>query len=88
LAIGVGTDKVGLPPGIWPAATHNYQWAYEKYLRPRRCEALKLLEIGLGCNMPYSKSHGVAEGRSIQLWLGFLPKASIGVFEYDKLLCT
>jgi hypothetical protein len=82
--VGVGTDKVGLPPGIWPAASHNYQWAYEKYLRSKRCDELKLLEIGLGCNMPYSQSHGSAEGRSIQLWLVFLPKASIGVFEFEK----
>ena len=84
LAVGVGTDKVGLPSGIWPSDMHNYQWAYEKYLRPRRCESLKLLEIGLGCNMPYTKSHGAAEGRSIQLWLAFLPRASISVFEFDK----
>jgi hypothetical protein len=77
---------VELPPGIWPAelAVHNYQWAYEKYLRPKRCEPLKLMEMGLGCKMPYSHSHGSTEGRSIRLWLSFLPKASISVFEYDE----
>ena len=80
LGLHVGTDKVEGKP----EASHTYQWAYEKYLRPRRCEELKLMEIGLGCNMPYSKSKGAAEGRSIKLWLAFLPKASIGVFEYDK----
>ena len=84
LAVGVGTDKVGLPPGIFPVASHSYQWAYEKYLRPRRCDELKLLEIGLGCNMAYSPSHGAAEGRSIKLWLAFLPKASIGIFEFNE----
>jgi len=84
LAIGVGTDKVELPPGAWSFPSHSYQWAYEKYLRPRRCESLKLLEIGLGCNIPYPENQGVAEGRGIRLYLSFLPKASIGVFEFDK----
>lgn len=76
-----------LPPGIWSTelAVHNYQLAYEKYLRPKRCEPLKLMEMGLGCKMPYSQSHGSAEGRSIRLWLRFLPKAYISLFEYDEI---
>jgi hypothetical protein len=90
LGVAVGSDKVTLPPGIYPQTlgTHSYQWAYERYLRPRRCEKMKVLEIGLGCNMPYSQTHGSVEGRSVQLWLSFLPKSSIGIFEFDKVCAT
>ena len=35
------TDKIG------------YRDLYEWYLGPRRLEAIRLLEIGLGCNMHY-----------------------------------
>ncbi|KKP01963.1 hard-surface induced protein 5 [Trichoderma harzianum] len=37
-----GTDKV---------TTHKYQFMYDKYLSSIRDEELKVLEIGLGCNM-------------------------------------
>lgn len=37
-----GTDKV---------TTHKYQFMYDKYLSGIRDEELKVLEIGLGCNM-------------------------------------
>ena len=44
-AIGaaVQTDKV----------VHGYHELYEFYLGPRRHLPLRLLEVGLGCNMPY-----------------------------------
>lgn len=37
-----GTDKV---------TTHKYQFMYDKYLSGVREEEIKVLEIGLGCNM-------------------------------------
>ena len=81
LGVTVVTDKVTLPPTSlqW---SHTYQFAYERYLRPRRCEPLRLLEIGLGCGMPYNAGGPVAEGHSIPLWLAFLPRANISIFEY------
>ena len=73
------TDKVTLPSG-----GHTYQFAYERYLRPRRCDALQMLEIGLGCGMWYGGSGGrVAEGHSVPLWLAFLPRATLNVFEFQ-----
>ena len=75
LGVTVKTDKVPLPAGSVPYV-HAYQFAYERYLRPRRCEKMSLLEIGLGCGMLYN------EGHSIPLWLAFLPRTEISVFEY------
>ncbi len=40
-----GTDKV---------TTHSYHMLYQKYLEPIRHRPLKLLEIGLGCDMNYA----------------------------------
>jgi hypothetical protein len=42
IALKYGTDKV---------TDHHYQFMYEKYLAPIRDESLKMLEIGLGCDM-------------------------------------
>jgi hypothetical protein len=87
LGVAVETDKVTLPPYVIPQS-HAYHFAYERYLRPRRCEALSLLEIGLGCNMPYKDGRTGAyartgEGHSMPLWLAFLPRAKVAVFEYS-----
>jgi hypothetical protein len=87
LGVTVGTDKVTLPPQIIPQS-HSYQFAYERYLRPRRCDELAFLEIGLGCGMPYKDGSSGAyarttEGHSIPLWLAYLPRARINVFEYS-----
>lgn len=45
IATRTGTDKV---------TTHSYDMLYQKYLQPIRHRPLKLLEIGLGCDMGYS----------------------------------
>jgi hypothetical protein len=87
LGVTVETDKVTLSPAMIPLS-HAYQFAYERYLRPRRCEALSLLEIGLGCGMPYKDQATGAyarttEGHSMPLWLAFLPRANVTVFEYS-----
>ena len=42
IALKYGTDKV---------TSHSYQHMYDKYLAPVRASPLKMLEIGLGCNM-------------------------------------
>lgn len=42
VALKHGTDKV---------TTHSYQHMYDKYLSPLQSRPVKLLEIGLGCNM-------------------------------------
>ena len=52
--LAAGTDKVSKAFNTVmykgeKYSTHAFQFAYEKYLRPRRCQRLRLLEIGLGC---------------------------------------
>ena len=44
---------------------------YEKYLEPIRDRKLKMLEIGLGCNMNYGP------GASYHTWLEFLPNVDL-----------
>jgi hypothetical protein len=51
---------------------------YEKYLEPIRDKPLKMLEIGLGCNMGYGP------GKSYYTWLEFLPNVDLYYIEYDK----
>jgi hypothetical protein len=67
----VVTDKV---------TTHQYDAMYSKYfeVQHRRFQKLKLLEIGLGCNMNYGP------GASAHLWRKYLPAADIWFAEYDK----
>lgn len=63
-----GTDKV---------TAHHYQHMYEKYLEPLRDEPLKMLEIGLGCDMSYGP------GASYHTWLEFFPNVDLYYIEYD-----
>lgn len=44
------TDKV---------TKHDYDYLYSKYLAPVRNESLRLLEIGLGCDMGYGPGHSL-----------------------------
>jgi len=54
------TDKVD---------THRYHPIYERYLKFLREKTdLRVLEIGLGCNMPYGAGH------SIPVWREYFPK--------------
>ena len=93
LGVAVATDKVTLPETAI-GMSHTYQFAYERYIRPRRCEALAMLEIGLGCGMPYRSSGGPStwaatpEGHSVPLWLAFLPRATLNIFEYKADCAT
>ncbi|KFX86715.1 hypothetical protein V495_08671 [Pseudogymnoascus sp. VKM F-4514 (FW-929)] len=63
-----GTDKV---------TVHRYHHMYEKYLEPLRDEKLKMLEIGLGCDMSYGP------GASYHTWLEFFPNVDLYYIEYD-----
>ncbi|KAH7330488.1 hypothetical protein BKA65DRAFT_597539 [Rhexocercosporidium sp. MPI-PUGE-AT-0058] len=64
-----GTDKVN---------PHHYNHMYEKHLDPIRDKPLKMLEIGLGCNMAYGP------GKSYYTWLEFLPSVDLYYVEYDQ----
>lgn len=88
LGVAVATDKV-TQPETTIGMSHAYQFAYERYMRPRRCEPLSVLEIGLGCGMPYFGSDGKqvpakVAGHSVPLWLAFLPRAIINTFEFSE----
>ena len=63
-----GTDKV---------TTHSYHKMYQKYLAPIRNQPLKMLEIGLGCDMNYGP------GKSYYTWLEYLPHVDLYFIEYD-----
>ncbi|RYE27296.1 MAG: class I SAM-dependent methyltransferase [Sphingobacteriaceae bacterium] len=64
-----GTDKVD---------GHLYHHMYSKYFEKTRCDKIKLVEIGLGCDMAYGP------GASFYLWLEFFPNAEIYFIEYDE----
>ncbi|UNI23682.1 hypothetical protein JDV02_009488 [Purpureocillium takamizusanense] len=70
VALKYGTDKV---------TSHSYQDMYDKYLAPVRNSPLKMLEIGLGCNMAYGP------GASYYTWLEFLPRVELYYIESDAV---
>lgn len=77
LALEANVDKVpNLKFTWWP--THSYQTLYERYLDPLRNNPLRMLEIGLGCNMPQGP------GASIGLWKRYLPCAHLSMLEYAE----
>ncbi|CAF3971840.1 unnamed protein product, partial [Adineta steineri] len=64
------TDKV---------TTHHYEILYEKYLSKYVGSNIILLEIGLGCGMPYGP------GASAYVWRHYLgPLANIYFLEFDR----
>lgn len=44
-------QEIALKYGTTKVTTHRYHFMYEKYLPAIRDRAVKLLEIGLDCNM-------------------------------------
>ncbi|KAL7529241.1 hypothetical protein ACHAXR_002863 [Thalassiosira sp. AJA248-18] len=64
------TDKV---------TTHSYQIQYGQFLLPyyQRVPNMKMLEIGLGCDMKYGP------GASVSLWKKLFPTAELWEAEYD-----
>jgi hypothetical protein len=72
VAISTPTDKVRL---------HSYDVAYEKYLKQYlERGSIKLLEIGLGCDMSYGP------GASLKVWMEYFKtiKLDLHFMEYDK----
>ncbi|KAF4625290.1 hypothetical protein G7Y89_g12880 [Cudoniella acicularis] len=63
-----GTDKV---------TTHHYQQMYEHRLAPFRDKPIKMLEVGLGCDMNYGP------GASYYTWLDYFTKVDLYYIEYD-----
>jgi hypothetical protein len=70
--LAAGTDKTG-----W----HNYEYIYGKYLAkdflPIHNRPIRVLEIGLGCNMGYGP------GKSVQLWKSWFSSLELHEMEYD-----
>jgi hypothetical protein len=62
----------------WRVSTLTQLSVYEKYLEPIRDKPLKMLEIGLGCDMSYGP------GKSYYTWQEFLPNVDLYYIEYDK----
>lgn len=73
ISMKYGTDKV---------TSHSYQHLYGIYLGPKRSNSLVILEIGLGCDMPYGP------GRSLNLWREYLPASKIHILEYNAPCAT
>jgi len=69
VAAKYGTDKV---------TAHSYHHMYEKYLPAFRMKRIKMLEIGLGCDMGYGP------GASYNLWLEYFPYVDLYFIEYDE----
>lgn len=68
IAIKYGTDKV---------TDHSYQDMYQHYLPALRHKPIKMLEIGLGCDMSYGP------GASYHLWLEYFTNVELYFLEYD-----
>ncbi|KAG4424211.1 hypothetical protein IFR04_002615 [Cadophora malorum] len=68
IALKHGTDKV---------TTHHYNYMYDKYLEPLRDQRIKVLEIGLGCNMGYGP------GAPYHTWLEYFTNVDLYFIEYD-----
>ncbi|KAF5004557.1 hypothetical protein FDECE_8947 [Fusarium decemcellulare] len=58
---------IALKHGLGKVIAHKYQDMYERHLRPLQGKPVKMLEIGLGCNM------ASGPGASYHAWLEFLP---------------
>jgi hypothetical protein len=72
IAKRIGTDKAG--------PIHSYYHAYDKYLNPLRFKPIKMLEVGLGCNMGYGP------GKSVHVWRELFkhPRFELWEAEYDR----
>ncbi|KAK8016139.1 hypothetical protein PG993_014328 [Apiospora rasikravindrae] len=68
IALKYGTDKV---------TTHQYWFMYDKYFPSIRDKRVKMLEIGLGCDMNYGP------GKSYYTWLEYFPNVDLYYMEYD-----
>lgn len=84
IALETGTDKSGdmkiEPCASFKAHCHNYSAMYEELLAPYRSMPVKVLEIGLGCDMIYGP------GKSLDLWTRYFtnPLVQITFIELDS----
>ncbi|KAJ0164485.1 8-demethyl-8-alpha-L-rhamnosyl tetracenomycin-C 2'-O-methyltransferase [Colletotrichum tanaceti] len=69
LALNSGTDKV---------TDHNYGVLYDKYLPAFRDGPVRMIEIGLGCGMPYGP------GASYRTWIKYFQHVDLNIVEYDE----
>ena len=69
IGLAYKTDKV---------TVHDYQNVYGTILGPLRYNSMHILEIGLGCGMPYGT------GKSIPVWKEYVPNAKITFMEYNE----
>lgn len=69
--------NIGLAAGTDKVTHHSYWYTYSRYLNHVRDQPIRLLEIGLGCDMAYGPGH------SLKLWRDLLPQASISVVEVN-----
>ena len=90
IALKYGTDKV---------ASHHYWFMYDKYLPSFREQKIKMLEIGLGCDMVSSAAilppvagkmliqrpptQNYGPGKSYYTWLEYFPFVDLYYMEYD-----
>ncbi|UKZ73869.1 hypothetical protein TrVFT333_001523 [Trichoderma virens FT-333] len=72
IALKYGTDKV---------TKHQYHFMYGKYLQPLRSERVKVLEIGLGCDVPYGP------GASYWTWKEYFEDVDLYFIDND-VECT
>lgn len=74
------------PSDMWNG--NNYVDTYEAYLRDRKDEPLKLMEIGIGVPGPNWDAQ-IAQGRnqqggaSLKMWLDYLPNAEIWALDIN-----
>ncbi|KOS23349.1 L-olivosyl-oleandolide 3-O-methyltransferase [Escovopsis weberi] len=76
-SVGPSFEKIAKKYGTDKVTTHKYQFMYDKYLSDIREKPIKMLEIGLGCNMDYGP------GASYYTWLEYLPNVDLYFIEYD-----
>eukprot|EP01062_Namystynia_karyoxenos_P071127 TRINITY_DN66547_c0_g1_i1.p1 TRINITY_DN66547_c0_g1~~TRINITY_DN66547_c0_g1_i1.p1 ORF type:complete len:308 (+),score=80.61 TRINITY_DN66547_c0_g1_i1:79-924(+) len=72
--------EIGARVGCDKVTVHRYHRGYEAHLARRRREALRILEIGLGCD---SAPGARGPGRSVRLWGEYLPAAALHVVELN-----
>eukprot|EP01062_Namystynia_karyoxenos_P040244 TRINITY_DN29363_c0_g1_i1.p2 TRINITY_DN29363_c0_g1~~TRINITY_DN29363_c0_g1_i1.p2 ORF type:complete len:308 (+),score=60.14 TRINITY_DN29363_c0_g1_i1:69-992(+) len=71
-------EEIGATLASDKVMVHRYHRAYVPHLEPRRGEALRVLEIGLGCE-------GLKDiGLGVRLWGEYLPRATLHVVEYNE----
>ena len=76
VALRFGTDKV-TNASVVPTGMHAYHELYAPHLEPLRQQPVKLLEIGLGCQMAYGP------GASMHLWRTFFPVGEVWFADLD-----